>query len=327
MEHVAITSRDPFRFSAVVGQDRTELFAVQAAQEVLERLRGRSVINVSSTAAGGGVAEMLHVLLGLIRGIGLDTRWLVIDGNPEFFEVTKRLHNHLYGTAGDGGDLGEAEHLVYDDTLQPERDALAAHAREGDIVVLHDPQTAGLAAPAKQLGCKVVWRCHVGIDEQNDHSRTGWEFLRPYLEPFVDHYVFSDRRFPPDWVSPDRLSVIWPSIDPFAPKNQHLDDATVEAILTHVGLIAGTPGATVFERDDGSPGRVELMCDIVRTGPPPGPDVPLVVQISRWDSMKDMAGVIPIGAERAPVAAFAPASAAASAFRDLWGEISARVWT
>jgi trehalose synthase len=297
MEHVTITPRDPFRYSPLIGQDRTDLFAVEAAREAVERLRGRSVINVNSTAAGGGVAEMLHVLLGLIRGVGVDARWMVIDGNPEFFEVTKRLHNHLYGTAGDGGELGEAEHRIYDTTLQPERDALAAHARAGDVVVLHDPQTAGLAEHAKQLGCKVVWRCHVGLDEQNDFSRIGWEFLRPYLEPFVDHYVFSDRRFPPEWVSPDRLSVIWPSIDPFAPKNQDLDDATVEAILTHVGLIAGTAGDTVFERTDGSPGRVELMCDVVRTGPPPGPDVPLVVQISRWDSMKDMAGVMQAFAE------------------------------
>jgi trehalose synthase len=297
VDHVTITPRDPFRFSALIGADRTDLFAVEAAKEALARLHGRSVINVNSTAAGGGVAEMLHVLLGYIRGIGVDARWLVIEGNADFFEVTKRLHNHLYGTAGDGGELGEAEHRIYDDALQPERDALSAHAREGDIVVLHDPQVAGLAEHARQLGCKVVWRCHVGIDEPNDRSRIGWEFLRPYLEPFVDHYVFSDRRFPPGWVADDQLSVIWPSIDPFSAKNQQLDDATVEAILTHVGLIAGTPGDTVFERSDGTPGRVELMCDIVRTGPPPGPDVPLVVQISRWDSMKDMGGVMEAFAE------------------------------
>jgi trehalose synthase len=297
VEHVTITPLDPFRFSSVIGEDRTNLFAVAAAQEALERLHGRSVINVNSTARGGGVAEMLHVLLGLIRGVGIDAQWLVIEGNPEFFEVTKRLHNHLYGTAGDGGELGRAERRIYVDTLQPEKDALAAHARHGDIVVLHDPQVAGLAEQAKRLGCKVVWRCHVGIDEQNDRSRTGWEFLRPYLEPFVDYYVFSDRRFPPDWVSPDRLSVIWPSIDPFAPKNQELDDATVEAILTYVGLIQGTPGDTLFVRSDGTPGRVERMCDVIRTGPAPTPDVPLVVQVSRWDSMKDMSGVMRAFAE------------------------------
>jgi len=297
MQDVTIVPRDPFRFSEIIGADRTDLLAVDAAQEALDRLHGRSVINVSSTAAGGGVAEMLHVLLGYIRGVGVDARWLVIEGTPDFFEVTKRLHNHLYGTPGDGGELAEHAHRIYDGTLRPETHALAAHAREGDVVVLHDPQTAGLAEHAKRLGCKVVWRCHVGIDEQNDRSRIGWDFLRPYLEQYVDHYVFSDLRFPPDWVPRDRLSIIWPSIDPFAPKNQPLDDATVEAILTHVGLIAGQEGETVFERTDGSPGRVERMCDIVRTGPSPTPDVPLVVQISRWDSMKDMGGVMEAFAE------------------------------
>jgi trehalose synthase len=292
MEHVAIRARDPFRFSAVIGQERTDLLAVEAAASALERLQGKSVVNVNSTAAGGGVAEMLHVLLGYIRGVGVNTSWLVIDGDPEFFEVTKRLHNHLYGSAGDGGALDEAAHEIYERALRHERDGLAAHARAGDIVVLHDPQTAGLAEHAKRIGCKVVWRCHVGLDEPNEHSRTGWEFLRRYLDGFADHYVFSDRRFAPEWVSEDHMSVIWPSIDPFAPKNQELDDATVEAILTDVGIIAGRSGDTTFERTDGSPGRVERMCDIVRTGPSPSPEVPIVVQVSRWDSMKDMQGVM-----------------------------------
>ncbi len=166
------------------------------------------------------------------------------------------------------------------------------HVRAGDIVILHDPQTAGLAKSAKELGCHVVWRCHVGIEEQNEHSRLGWEFLRPYLEPFVDHYVFTDPRFPPDWVPEDRYTTIWPSIDPFSPKNQDMSPETVEAILTHVGVIAGRRGDTGFLRSDGSPGRVERMCDIVRTGPPSGPETPLIVQVSRWDVMKDMIGVM-----------------------------------
>ena len=292
MEHVSIQARDPFRFASVIGQERTDLLAIDAASSALEILEGRSVINVNSTAAGGGVAEMLHVLLGYIRGVGVNATWLVIDGGEPFFVVTKRLHNHLYGGVGDGGELGEEAHAIYEGTLRPERDALSAHARAGDLVLLHDPQTAGLAEHAKRIGCKVVWRCHVGIDEQNEQSRIGWEFLRRYLDGFVDHYVFSDRRFPPDWIADEDVSVIWPSIDPFAPKNEELDDATVEAILTHVGLIAGRDGDTRFERTDGSPGRVEAMCDIVRTGPSPTPDVPLVVQVSRWDSMKDMGGVM-----------------------------------
>lgn len=292
MEEVTIVARDPFRFSNVIGKERTDLFAVDAASTALEELHGRCVVNVNSTAAGGGVAEMLHVLLGYIRGIGIDTRWLVIGGNPEFFDITKRLHNHLYGGTGDGGPLGPAEQRLYEATLRPEADDLAAHVREGDIVLLHDPQTAGLAEHAKRLGAHVVWRCHVGIDEQNDNSQIGWEFLRPYLEPYVDHYVFSDRRFPPAWVTRERLHVIWPSIDPFAPKNQEISPETIEAILTHVGILAGRPGDTTFERTDGSPGRVERMCDVMRTGPPSDPSSPMIVQVSRWDVMKDMAGVM-----------------------------------
>ena len=258
----------------------------------MSRLRGRRVINVSSAAAGGGVAEMLHVLLGYVRGMGVNARWLVIDGDPGFFAVTKRLHNHLYGTGGDGGPLGAAEHSIYEAALASDAHELAASARSGDVVVLHDPQTAGLAAPAKALGCLVVWRCHVGIDRTNDHSRAGWDFLRPYLEPFVDHYVFTDARFSPPWVAAARRSVLWPSIDPFSPKNQNISDSTVEAILTQAGIVAGTPGDTKFERIDGSPGRVESYCDVMRTGPSPGPDTPLIVQVSRWDAMKDMGGVM-----------------------------------
>jgi trehalose synthase len=292
MQEVTVHARDPFRLSPIIGEERTQLYAVEGAADALGRLHGRSVINVNTTAAGGGVAEMLHVLLGYTRGLGIDTRWIVVEGGPEFFEVTKRLHNHLYGAAGDGGELAGEAHEIYERTLRAQADDLAAHAREGDMILLHDPQTAGLAAFAQKLGCKVVWRCHVGTDEANEHTRIGWNFLRPYLDGHVDHYVFSEERFAPEWVSREHLTVIWPSIDPFAPKNQYLDDETVEAILTHVGLIAGRRGETIFERTDGSPGRVERMCDIVRTGPSPAPDVPILVQVSRWDTMKDMGGVM-----------------------------------
>ena len=291
MQDVTIVARDPNRFIEVVGDGRTSDF-IDTAAAASDLLGGRCVVNVNSTAAGGGVAEMLHVLLGYVRGLGINARWLVIEGDPDFFELTKRIHNHLYGGLGDGGPLGAAEHDLYDATLRRDHDDLAATVQSGDIVILHDPQTAGLAAYAKELGCSVVWRCHVGIDEQNTNSEAGWEFLRPYLEPYVDHYVFTDAGFPPPWVPAEQTSIIWPSIDPFSPKNQDLDPATVEAILTHVGVISGRVGDTTFHRNDGSAARVERCCDVFRTGPPARPDTPMVVQVSRWDTMKDMAGVM-----------------------------------
>ena len=292
MHAVDIRTRDPHHFAEVIGTERADALAVTAAAEALQHLSGKRVVNINSTAAGGGVAEMLQVLLGYVRGAGIDATWLVIEGAPPFFDLTKRIHNHLYGGVGDGGPLGPEQHEVYRSTLAPEQTALEAHVRPGDIVIIHDPQPAGLAEQAKRLGAHVVWRCHVGIDEHNEHSLAGWEFLRPYLEPHVDHYIFTDRRFPPPWVPADRCSIIWPSIDPFSPKNQDMSDETVEAILTHVGVISGRPGPTSYTRDDGSPARVERRCDIVRTGPPSPSDSKLIVQVSRWDVMKDMAGVM-----------------------------------
>lgn len=293
MREVSITARDPVRLGGLIGSERSEDF-VASATETAELLRGRAIVNVNSTESGGGVAEMLHVLVGYVRGAGLDGRWLVIEADRDFFVLTKRLHNHLYGSPGDGGDLGPAEHELYRRALEPEGDELAATTRDGDVVILHDPQTAGLAEKAVELGCRVVWRCHIGSEEPNENEKLAWDFLRPYLEPYVNHYVFTDDRFAPDWVPPERRSTVWPSIDPFSPKNQAMTGETTRAILTHVGILAGLPGrgSTSFVRSDGSPGRVERFCDVFRTGPAAEPGAQMVTQISRWDAMKDMAGVM-----------------------------------
>ena len=188
------------------------------ADATREALGGSAVINVNSTAKGGGVAEMLQTLLAYARGVGVDTRWLVIEGNPEFFEVTKRIHNHLYGDPGDGGPLGTTERAVYEKTLEANAGDLLAVVRPGDVVLLHDPQTAALAPVARRAGGFVVWRSHVGVDVPTPDVDEAWDFLRPYVDD-VDAFVFSRRRFAPSWVGDDRLHVIAPSIDPFSAKN------------------------------------------------------------------------------------------------------------
>ena len=102
-----------------------------------------------------------------------------------------------------------------------------------------------------------------------------------------------------------RTMVIQPSIDAFSPKNQDMDDATVLAILGHVGLLgAGVPQdvTPTFTRYDGSPGRVDRHCEVISTGPPPAADVPLVTQVSRWDRLKDPMGVMLGFAEHASTA-------------------------
>ena len=166
--------------------------------------------------------------------------------------------------------------------------------RAGDVVLVHDPQPAGLIPALQQAGARVVWRCHIGTEGRNEYTEAGWSFLRPYLET-ADAFVFSRRSFAPEWMPAEQVITISPSLDPFSPKNQEMDPQIVRLALVHAGLLAGPPESApvaAFRRRDGSPGRVDRHADVLHSGPPADPDVPLVVQVSRWDRMKDMTGVM-----------------------------------
>ncbi len=154
------------RLSALLSEDRNDQFdAVAAGAQKL--LKGRVVWNVNATAQGGGVAEMLQTLLAYARGVGVDTRWLVLSGSPDFFVITKRIHNVLHGEPGDGGALGAAEHAVVAETLRSDLADMASLVGPSDFVVLHDPQTAAMVGQLRETGAKVVWRCHIGRDTSN----------------------------------------------------------------------------------------------------------------------------------------------------------------
>jgi trehalose synthase len=275
---------------ALIGADRFGRLLAAAAQ-TRSRLDGHVLWNVNSTAAGGGVAEMLRVLVGYCRGAGMDARWVVADGDPAFFAVTKRIHNRLHGVPGDRGSLGPAEAGRYGEVTAANAAALLERVRSSDVVLLHDPQTAGMAPALAERGVKVIWRCHVGSDDHNGWTDEAWEFLRPHLSS-CDAFVFSRRAYVPAWVPDDRVSIIAPSIDPFSPKNQTIPDANLPGFLSRIGLTPdGGSGPARFTRADGRPDEVIRPASIVADGPL-DPDGALVIQVSRWDRLKDMHGVM-----------------------------------
>jgi trehalose synthase len=280
------------RLTALFTSERREHLeeTAAAARRLFE---GRVVWNVNATAQGGGVAEMLHTLLAYVRGVGVDTRWSVLAAPPEFFVLTKRIHNMLHGEAGDGGPLSAAEREVVARVSATNLTHLARRVRAHDVVVLHDPQTAGLVDGLRAAGALVIWRCHIGRDTANDLTDRGWAFLRPLLEN-ADAFVFSRSAYAPDWIPPGKLRIITPSIDPFSPKNCPLSDAQVGAALAQAGLIAGDvdPDALTFARGDGATGRVRRHADLPLDGAASPAGARLVVQVSRWDRLKDMAGVL-----------------------------------
>jgi len=285
---IDVPVRSVAQFEAVIGPDR-QSHLVQAADVFRKHLADRTIWNVSSTAVGGGVAEMLQVLIGYTEDLEIPIRWGVITGDAEFFVLTKRLHNQIHGDLA-GGPISGAEAGWYAKMLAANAVELLDEIRPGDLVLLHDPQTAGLAAPLTSAGAQVAWRCHIGLDWQNEATAAAWSFLRPYLEP-VQASVFSRREYVPGWMR--NVAIIPPSIDPFSPKNEHLDDDVVQAILRRIGVVesATSDSQPTFTRSDGSIGLVTRSAEITADSLP-GLAEPLVVQVSRWDRLKDMPGVM-----------------------------------
>ena len=239
------------------------------------------------------MAEMMHVLLPYARGVDVDVRWVVIGGEPEFFAITKRIHNGLHGSIDNNGLLGPVERKTYERVMAENLNELKALVRPGDVAILHDPQTAGLIQGVREAGATTVWRCHIGVDSPNAQVDAAWDFLRPDLEA-AHAYVFTRAEYVPAWMNRSGTGIIQPSIDPFSAKNAPMSRHQVQAILGRSGLVetyAPQPLAT-FTRSDGSAGQIERSADLLQTGRPPPPEKPLVVQVSRWDPLKDMAGVM-----------------------------------
>ncbi len=290
LQQVPIGSLSFERFQALLPSERYEELT-EAVQRSRTVLGGRVVWNVNSTSRGGGVAEMLVSLLAYAHGAKVDARWTVIAGNDPFFTLTKRLHNNLHSAPGDGGDLGDAEHKIYEDALEGNIREFGDLVGTEDVVIVHDPQPAGLIPVLKKrLGVPVIWRCHVGIDAPSDLSRRAWSFLRPYIEQ-ADAFVFSRRAFVWEGLEEAKIELIAPVIDAFSAKNQELDASTVAAILAVAGLNENGGAAAPTFIHDGVPTQVRRSADLLEGRPLRASD-PMVLQVSRWDALKDPLGVI-----------------------------------
>jgi trehalose synthase len=275
MREVELTPRSLSALTSTLPPDQAAGLesAISQARQLLD---GRTVWNVNATATGGGVAEMLYTLLGYFIDAGVDARWLVLDGDEEFFTITKSIHNAVHGI-GDPSEFNSRRHTgyrraLYDNNLQ----TMLEQVRRQDLVLLHDPQAAGLLQPLKDAGITVAWRSHIGRDVPNEQSTAAWEFIRGYVDG-ADAIVFSRPQYAPTWVQEDDLWIIPPSIDPLAVKNREMASNSCQRVLARAGLVSE---------------EITSQSTIVQGGPPPSPDDRLVVQVSRWDRLKDMPGVM-----------------------------------
>ncbi len=230
------------RYERVVGPD-----TLRALEAIARRLKGHRIVMVNTTKTGGGVAEILHRLVVILNELGVPTTWEVMEGDDRFFGVTKKIHNALHGHSE---TLTAEDREIYMERTRREAQRLAL---DGDLILIHDPQPAGLIALRRAPGQRWVWRCHIDLSSRDpDH----WEFLRPSVCQY-DASIFSAIEFVPPLPIPTYL--VPPSIDPFSAKNRDMEQEEVSSIMERL--------------------------DLPRRGP-------WVTQISRFDRIKDPIGVI-----------------------------------
>jgi trehalose synthase len=261
LQTVALHATPLERYRPLLGDQAWTTFS-RTMHEFAAKFRGRIIWNVNSTARGGGVAELLSSLIPYDLAAGADERWEVIEGTPAFFDLTKRIHTLLHGVGSDGAELTADDRNLYELTLEPNARSLLELMRPGDVGVLHDPQTLGLIPTLTKHGIKVVWRSHIGLDKPNEIVRGAWRFLAPYLST-ASAVVFSRAAYAWDGCDPARVWVIAPCIDPFTTKNRDLDQHEINAVLSHSRLLDRVPRSA-----------------------------PIVLQVARWDLLKDPVGVV-----------------------------------
>ena len=216
----------------LIGEEAVERI-VRAAQS----LRGLRVVHVSSTFYGGGVAEMLSSETLLAHNLGIRADWRLIQGSPDFFSVTKKIHNALQGADINLTDLKKEiyEEVIMQNAVRMDFDA--------DIVVVHDPQPLPLIAHERRT-CPWIWRCHVDLSRPNQEV---WEYLRSFVDRY-DAVVFSLPEYGHELAPPQAF--IMPAIDPFSLKNADLSDAEVKDRLKHYGIQDDLPIVAQVSRFD-----------------------------------------------------------------------------
>ncbi len=242
-------ARDLRDFRLCTIEDFEDLIGAEAVERILrkaERLRDLHVVNINSTYYGGGVAELLSSLTLLMNASGIRTGWRVIQGRPDFFSITKKMHNALQGA---DIKLTDLKMQIYEEVAF--ENAARVHL-DHDLVIVHDPQPLPLIRYFRKKA-PWVWRCHV--DLTRPHSEL-WNYLVPLIEQY-DAAVFSLPEYAQKLTVPERF--IMPAINPFSTTNKPLSDREIDDRLAHYDIPT---------------------------------DLPLVVQISRFDKWKDPQGVI-----------------------------------
>ncbi|MCG3175222.1 MAG: Trehalose synthase [Candidatus Omnitrophica bacterium] len=202
-----------------------------------DRLKGRRLLHVNSTAVGGTVAETLHFLMPLFRELGLEARWEVIKGGEDFHTVVRKMRQALQG------GYERFELRDYDLYLRVQEENLGVLPADHDLVMVHDPEPAGLVR-GRRPGSRWVWRSHLDLSQPDP---VVWNFMRGIVGSY-EMTVTGSPSFAQDLERPQ--AVIHPSIDPLNEKNRLMAPEEISAVLERLQIPNDKPLITQICRLD-----------------------------------------------------------------------------
>lgn len=210
---------------------------VERVREKARPLQGLRLAHINSTYYGGGVAELLSSLSLLMNAVGIKTGWRVIQGSPDFFGVTKKMHNALQG-----GDLNlsDLKKEIYESVVW--ENAIRNHL-DHDVVIVHDPQPLPLIEHYTKKG-PWIWRCHIHL--QDPHPAL-WAYLAPFVEKY-DAVILTLEEYAQELPTPQVFFM--PAIDPFSIKNHPMSEEQVRERLDHYNIPTDLPIVTQISRFD-----------------------------------------------------------------------------
>jgi trehalose synthase len=227
-------------FAAISVESYERLVGRETVERILRKaagLRDLHVVNVNSTYYGGGVAEILSSLTLLMNSAGVRTGWRVIQGRPDFFSITKKMHNALQGAEINLSELkqGIYEEVIYENSVRMHLDH--------DLVIVHDPQPLPIIEHFRKKA-PWVWRCHVDLSSPHPGL---WSYLARFIERY-DAVVLSLPEYAQKIAPPQRF--VLPAINPFSTTNKDLSEAEIANRFAHYDIPTDRPLVVQVSRFD-----------------------------------------------------------------------------
>ncbi len=235
MSNVPIGQFSLNEYASIVGERK-----VEEIKALAEKLTGKNVCHVNSTSFGGGVAEILHRLVPLMRDVGLKAEWKVIKGSDDFFNVTKTIHNGLQGMDVSLTKQMRKTYLKYNEMNAHELNL------NHEFVVIHDYQPAAVISYYPTRVGKWIWRCHIDLSDPNQEFMS---FITPFALQY-DSLIFTIEQFVQEPLSTKKVAIIPPSIDPLSAKNKPLAESLILSVLGKYDVDAEKPIITQVARFD-----------------------------------------------------------------------------